>query len=98
RCAAPTVVRLLIRECLRKDPAERFPSAKELAARLKPLLSGKASKRPQRALWVAGAAVALVLLLSAVAWWYFRSGHERNMALDSLAVLPLDNFSRDPEQ
>jgi TolB-like protein len=106
--AAPGLERVIAR-CLEKNPDERFQSARDLAFALKEGIGGSAvSLAPtpsgRRAKWPLAAAVVLAAVVAAlamnVAGWrdrlVGRSG--RGGKIESIAVLPLDNFSKDPEQ
>jgi serine/threonine-protein kinase len=101
----------VILKCLDKDAENRYQSAQELAVDLRRLLAtgaapvirsaGQASTK-RRAAWVG--AIGAVALLGSI--WGFNLGGVRDRLLDqptaprirSLAVLPLENLSRDPEQ
>ncbi|MGH9366922.1 MAG: serine/threonine protein kinase, partial [Thermoanaerobaculia bacterium] len=91
-----------VRHCLEKDPERRFHSAHDLAFDLDALsdASGAAPQalRPARswkrmALPIAAAAI-LALAVAAI-WW--RRSTTTGAALDSIAVLPFVNASKDPE-
>ncbi len=107
----PTRLGEIIHRCLEKDPQHRFESAKQLREQLEDLqrevVSGQAvlSKPPTSVPATTGSplrvpAVVGVLLivagLAAVAVWKLRGAPEPRIA--SLAVLPLQNLSGDPEQ
>jgi serine/threonine-protein kinase len=88
----------IILKALEKSPGHRYQSAREMREDLERLLSPMSlvPPRPRRSsrawIWVAGslavvAAVAVVLL----SW-------DRSPEIDSVAVLPLENLSGDPEQ
>jgi serine/threonine protein kinase/tetratricopeptide (TPR) repeat protein len=105
----PALDRVVAR-CLEKNPAERFQSARDLAYALQesaqhstlPSVAAR-SARVSAPLWASIAAGALVLLAALFAT---NAGGLRDRLLSrgaphriqSLAVLPLDNFSHDPEQ
>ncbi len=99
----------IIRRALEKDPGRRYQSAREFAADLErlsvgALAAGRApGPRPFRhpLFALAGAAAGVIILLLAfnVGGWRAKlSGPGRSLHIESLAVLPLDNLSRDPEQ
>ena len=96
----------VIRRALERDPRRRFASARELQAALEPLpVAGGARTRRgpgRRTSWLVPAlgAVALVLALAAGLEW---SGLRQRLTggpgrIAALAVLPLENLSRDPQQ
>jgi len=100
----------IILKCLEKLPEHRYQSAKEILADLNRLSTQSAVSTPsaapvkprrRRILWLAGGAV--VLLLAIV--YFVTQRHSRvlfgpagSAQIHSLAVLPLQNFSRDPDQ
>jgi serine/threonine protein kinase/tetratricopeptide (TPR) repeat protein len=77
----PADVERVIRHCLEKDRARRFPSARELAAALRALLSGSPPPAP----------------LPTTAPHTRPRQRRSRKAVDSVAVLPLVNASEDPE-
>jgi eukaryotic-like serine/threonine-protein kinase len=96
----------LIRRAMERDPARRFSTARDLQAALEAAAGPGGARAPRgegrRPAWLVPAlgAVALVLALAAGLEW---SGLRRRMAggtetIASLAVLPLENLSRDPGQ
>jgi serine/threonine-protein kinase len=101
------VLAQIVRRCLEKSPVERFQSARDLRFALQESVrEPDASPRPppqslsvRSILWAAGATLLLVGM------WLVRScSPAPRMELDSavtvrsLAVLPLENLSNDPEQ
>jgi serine/threonine-protein kinase len=86
-------LRPIVVRCLRKAPQERFPSAYELLLELKH--RAQPAQLPRRTLLWAGA-MALVGGAAGVTWVYEKVSS--GPRLTSLAVLPLNNLSNDPEQ
>src|SRR6185437_14180445 len=103
----------IILKCLEKEPENRYQSAKELEVDLRRLqtpssvpLTVTAAATPSR--WrtrkvkVAGVAIAIVLLMALAAgirWWRERPAPlSSSPPIQSLAVLPLENLSGDPQQ
>lgn len=105
-------LREIVRTCLRKDPDRRYPTAAELRAALEALRTGQptavsaapAAARPRRfplgvSLGLGTLAVAAVLFAADVGRLRSRwAGGAGGGRIDSLAVLPLSNLSKDPEQ
>lgn len=111
RPATPEPLRQLIATCLAKRPEDRFASTRDLAAALDSLATGSTGAagiptetdvalqleasprraRGRRAL-LSGAALGLAL----AAAWAFRL-YTSSTAIDTLAVLPFENKSNDPE-
>jgi serine/threonine-protein kinase len=97
----------VIDRCLEKKPEARFQSSQDLAFTLRSILadSGSASARetlkPGRR---TGLIVGLVGMAIVVGGFFLvrhelrKDRYERREAIGSLAVLPLENVSRDPEQ
>lgn len=102
RQAVPEALEQTIERALAKTPADRFPSAAAFADALErgPAIAGAArgSRRtrrgPRRSLLVA----AVLLVLVAAGWFLPRLLPNDQLALQSLAVLPLEDLSGDPEQ
>ena len=104
----------IIFKCLEKEPANRYASAKELIADLNQvetgdlsaLIAGKPRRRSKRSLWqrplpmsvlVLGVA-GLLFVLNIAGMRDLLTGRARPSQVRSLAVLPLENLSHDPEQ
>ena len=100
----PSRIQLLIGRCLAKDPNQRYQQGSEVRAAIDALIgaSPKGVRAP-RAVWMIPAAILAVGLLvsllavvtGAVRNPLTKGGHPN---IRSLAVLPLTNFSKDPEQ
>jgi serine/threonine protein kinase/tetratricopeptide (TPR) repeat protein len=105
----PEQLKAIIKKCLEKDPAWRYQSMREVVGDLRKLprndielASSKpvSSRRLRR--WRETVVALLVLAAVAAAIAISRSGsvkiNENAQPIESLAVLPIDNLSRDPEQ
>ena len=102
----PPSLAAIIERCLAEDPGQRYRQAGEVRAALEAIAGGRRPDRVRRTprlrpwLW---APAALLLLLAflllgtpGMRKWLFRdAGYGR---IQSLAVLPLSNFSHDPDQ
>ena len=95
----PVEVRQVVQRALAKAPAERYQSMRELAADLRRISrqGGEAQRTKQGNLKWAGVAAALLMAAGASLWianWNAGSAQR----IRSIAVLPLQNLSRDPDQ
>jgi len=103
-----TELKRIISKCLEKDPKKRYTSGQELASDLQRLQLGGSTawtrtvdrvRRSRRQLLVGSAAgVLTVLLARRFAWWKQLFGGWGPDSIRSLAVLPMENLSRDSEQ
>jgi len=109
----PPALERIVQHCLEKAPEERFQSARDMAFALRDALpesaTSKALPAAPRFRFRLGVASVLAasLLVAVVLWLLWRDvggfrGRPLSRAgppdIQSLAVLPLENLSRDPEQ
>jgi len=98
RAPVPQRLKGIVRRCLAKSPAERYHDTHELVEDLR-AESVPAMRSPSRTpRWLPLGAVVgvLALVLASSPWWAGREGGTSRIR--SLAVLPLENLSGDPEQ
>lgn len=101
----------IILKCLEKEPENRYQSAKEVGVDLRRLAASVTKPLPSESspskttlggpLLLAGALFALlaaVLIAAIPSWRNFLSGRGHLRRIESLAVLPLENYSRDADQ
>jgi len=99
----PPALRMVVEKALEKDPAERYQSMRDMVVDLRRLSRQTAETRAQLATrsrrWAALAVAALVIIaMGAVALWKMRPIATDAPRIRSIAVLPLQNLSRDPDQ
>jgi serine/threonine-protein kinase len=108
----PAGMRAVIQRCLAKEPGQRYQRASEVRAALEAIASDSAASvpapeaagraRPHRAGWLATASVIALLVLLVIMnlsrlreWSGAGPGPPK---IESIAVLPLQNLSGDPNQ
>ena len=98
----PSGVRGVIQKCLAKEPGQRYQSVVEVRAALETMSSGAVVVgAPEQRGWYRWAVVIAALAVAAIGtvWWLKRgTSAGRIESIQSVAVLPFDNFSKDPEQ
>src|SRR4029079_17860348 len=99
----PPALRMVVEKALEKDPAERYQSMRDMVVDLRRLSRQTAETRAPVATrsrrWIALATAALlVLAVGAAGLWRMRSTTATDAPrIRSIAVLPLQNLSRDPD-
>jgi eukaryotic-like serine/threonine-protein kinase len=102
--SVPRTLRTVIERALRKTPAERYQTMREMAAELRATVraleasADAVSAAPTRSRgWIAAGILATVVI-AAVGLWWWRGAQPAPAAIRSVAVLPLKNVSGDPAQ
>jgi TolB-like protein len=96
----------VILKALDKDPERRYQSAKELLVDLERLSAGisagaipQTTIRPRRARWAATVLLGVAFAAAGLLAWRLRMPKNAGAKqIRSIAVLPLENLSRDPDQ
>ena len=112
--SVPPALAAVVARCLDREPARRYQSAAEVQAALQAIeatsgaalgvqrpgaAAGAAGARLGRAAAIAGAVVVLAVAAIVLApRWRAHRGSIGGEPIRSLAVLPLENFSHDPQQ
>jgi serine/threonine-protein kinase len=99
----PENVRNIVQRCLQKDPKQRFQSASDLAHALKEaqtessLSKEQVAPKPAR-LRTIGILAVVIVCVGILALLCIRPWAVQEEGLPSIAVLPFENFSADPNQ
>jgi serine/threonine-protein kinase len=99
----PPALRMVVEKALEKDPAERYQSMRDMVVDLRRLSRQPAETRAPVATrsrrWIGLATAALLVVAAGAAtFWRMRPASADAPRIRSLAVLPLQNLSRDPDQ
>jgi len=106
RTGVPMELERIVNKALAKNPGERYQHIDEMLIDMKAvkkqvesgeLITGHTKKRPQKrksVFWIGGVAVVVVSLI--VVGLYLRA--DKKESIESIAVLPLDDLSGDPER
>jgi serine/threonine protein kinase/tetratricopeptide (TPR) repeat protein len=109
--AIPAELDQAVKRCLNKQPDQRFQSARDLAFHLRQILNTfstpsattqvrrRSARFNRRSIQASAAAVVVLLLLIAFAHWTAtKPSSVVRPQFKSIAVLPLQNYSGDPQQ
>jgi len=102
----PATLRMVVEKSMDRDPAERYQSMQELVLDLRRHIRHSIEVElpaPSKRSYVPYAAAAVVIIAALVAGLWWRSGTTRTTTgqfppIRSIAVLPLQNLSPDPDQ
>ena len=100
----PPAVDEIVRRCLAKDPDERWQTADDVLAELKRFSGSSTLPRARTGDVWKGVAAILIAAIAGLAAWALTGGVERWSAaprageIRSIAVLPFEDLSGDPEQ
>jgi TolB-like protein/Tfp pilus assembly protein PilF len=107
RLSTPDGLRKLLKGCLQKDPAKRIPNMSDAGATLEQLLPDMLESRPEVPRRPARYATAIGMMIIAAVlaiWWRTRvwspprAESAAGSLVETVAVLPFENVSRDPGQ
>jgi serine/threonine protein kinase/tetratricopeptide (TPR) repeat protein len=101
----PATLRMVVEKALDKNPAERYQTMREMVLDLRRLVrqtveSQAAAPAKRSWVWLAAAAAAIAMAAIAALWqpWSTTVGSGAPPRVRSIAVLPLQNLSNDPDQ
>ena len=99
----PPALRMVVEKALEKDPADRYQSMRDVVVDLRRLARQNIETRApvmrsRRRVAMAAAAAVIIALGGAVLWQMRPAATVEAPRIRSLAVLPLQNLSRDPDQ
>ncbi len=101
RDSVPEAVEAVVNKSLAKVPADRYSKADQMAAELSAAASGQMrvapAARKRQAISLPAVAVAALVVVAAAGYWIAGSSSSAPR-LASIAVLPFDNTTGDPEQ
>jgi len=99
----PANIRILLRRCLEKDPCQRLQQIRDAAIEIRETTTAARPATPVRTLWRWAIAIGLVVVaivggLNIGRWWKQLPAGAGPGRIKSLAVLPLENLTGDPNQ